>query len=98
MKIMTKEWVKDFELHELIVALEPNSDKKIPFVFTNGGTDCVAKEDLHTVKTNLNLADKENELSFVMLPDTFETDLDFLGDGTEINEKTYKNDFLFQYL
>ncbi|MDE6585536.1 MAG: hypothetical protein K2K80_02510, partial [Clostridia bacterium] len=32
------------------------------------------------------------------LPDTFETDLDFLGDGTEINEKTYKNDFLFQYL
>ena len=98
MKKMTKEWVKDIELHELIVALTPNTNKKVPFVFMNGGTDCVAKDDLHTVKTNFNMSERENEISFIMLPDTFDLKIDFLIDGEEINETACRNDFLLQYL
>ena len=98
MKLMTKEWARDIELHDIIVALTPNTDKKVPLVFTNGGTDCIAKQDLKTVKTNFNMSEKENELSFVMLPDTFDLEFDFLGDGKEINETTCTNDFLLQYL
>lgn len=98
MKIMTKEKFKDLEFHDLLLMLKPNTDKKIPFVITNGGTDCVAKEDLHTVKTNLNVTEKENEISFVMLPDTIDLEIDYLGDGEVINEETRKKDFLIQYL
>lgn len=87
MKVMTKEWYKDIEFHDLIVMLEPNTHKKIPFVFTNGGEDCVAKEHLHTVKTNFDLTEKENEMSFVMLPDTIDLEIDLLGDGEEINKR-----------
>ena len=97
MKILTKEVEKDFEFHNLIIALEPKTNKKVPFVFTNGGTEGVAKEDLHTVKTNFDFSEKENEISFVMLPDTFEYDVDFLNSGT-VNEKSCRTDFLIQYL
>ncbi|MDE6442583.1 MAG: DUF4085 domain-containing protein [Clostridia bacterium] len=98
MKILTKEWRKDIDFHDLIIMLEPNTHKKIPFVFTDGGKDCVAKEHLHTIKTNFNLSEKENEISFVMLPDTIALEIDLLGDGEVINEKTCTNDFLIQYL
>lgn len=98
MKKMTKEWIKDLEFQDLIVTLEPNTAKKIPFIFMNGGTEFVAKKDLYTVKTNLNVTEKENQISFVMLPDCFILDMDFLGDGKKINEKTCRNDFLLQYL
>ena len=64
MKIFTKEWVKDIEFHDLILMLEKNTGIRIPFIFINGGTECVAKEDLYTVKTNLNVTDKENEIKF----------------------------------
>lgn len=98
MKIMTKELFKDLEFHDLIVTLEQNSGKRIPFVFTNGGTECIAKEDLHKVKTNLNVTEKENELSFVLLPDTFNLEITYLEDGKTTNYITCKNDFLLQYL
>ncbi|MDE5897548.1 MAG: DUF4085 domain-containing protein [Clostridia bacterium] len=98
MRIMTKEWVKNLEFHDLIVMLEPVSKKKIPFVFTNGGTEAVAKEDLYTVTTDFNVSDTENQLNFVMLPDSFDLEIDFLGDGRKINERTCRNDFMLQYL
>lgn len=98
MKTMTKEWVKSLEFHDLIIMLEPTSNKKIPFVFTNGGTDIVKKEDLITVKTKLNVTEKENEISYIMLPDTFDLDFDFLNDEIAESEKTHKNYFLLQYL
>ena len=56
MKCLTKEWLKDMELHDIIVMLKPNTNKKLPFVFTDGGTECVAQEDLYTVKTKLNIS------------------------------------------
>ena len=98
MKYLTKEWLKDVQLHDLIVILKPNTNKMLPFVFTNGGTESVAQEDLYTVKTNLDVTEKENEISFVMLPETFDIGFDYLGDGEVINEETCKNDFLFEYL
>lgn len=97
MNFMTKEWLKEFEYLDLIVTLQPSSRKKIPFVLLNG-TDCVAKEDLYTVKTDFNLSDNENDLSFVMLPDSINLGIDLLGDGINLNEKICKNDFLIQYL
>jgi len=98
MKIFTKEWVKDIEFHDLILMLEKNTGIRIPFIFMNGGTECVAKEDLYTVKTDLNVTDKENEIKFVMLPNTIDLELNFLDINNKINEETCKNDFLLQYL
>ena len=98
MKVMTKQWVKDYDFLDLITTLEPNSGKRVPFVFTNGGTECVAKEDLYTVKTDFNLTEKDNEINFIMLPEVFDLEVNFFGDGNKINEKTCKNDFLIQYL
>lgn len=98
MKILTKEWVKDFDFLELMLMLKPNSNKKIPFVFTNGGTENVANEDLRTVKTNFNFTEKDNELNFVMLPDTFNLESYYFGNGKIINEKICRQNFLYQYL
>lgn len=98
MKVMTKEWVKDYDFHDLSIALTPNSHKEMPFVFTNGGTESVAKEHLHTVKTNFNFSENENEMSFVMLPDTFNLDFDYLDDCKHLDGSTRTNDFLYQYV
>lgn len=95
MKTLTKEWVKDLELHELNVLLDTNSDKKVPFVFLNGG-EGVAEKDLYTVKTNFDLAEKENEISFIMLPEAFYLDCDFWGECKN-REKGYAKDFRVQY-
>jgi len=90
MKIFTKEWVKDIEFHDLILMLEKNTGIRIPFIFMNGGTECVAKEDLYTVKTDLNVTDKENEIKFVMLPNTIDLELNFLDINNKINEENVK--------
>lgn len=98
MKVLTKEWLKDLELHDLRCRLTPNSNIKIPLVFTNGGTDSIAKEDLHTVKTNLNVSGKENEISFIMVPDTFMLDTEYLKDAVLPDVKSVEDDFLMQYI
>lgn len=95
MKRLTKEWVKDFELQELITVL--SSKKKVPFAFTNGGTESVAEKDLITVKTDFNLTDKENEISFLILPEVLFFDYDFLSGDREMNDEELKNNLLFQY-
>ena len=92
MKKMTKEWVKDYKLLELVYTFKPISKNKIPFVFTNGGAECIAKKDLYTVKTNFAISEKENEFNFIMLPDTF--DLNLFG----YDEKFCANNFLSQYI
>ena len=98
MKIMTKEWVKDSDFLDLIVMLTPNTKIKRPLVFLNGGTENIAKDNLHTVKTNLNVTDKENEIQFVMAPDTYGLDLEYLSDCEDMDEKTCKNEFQLLYL
>lgn len=95
MKVLTKEWVKNLEFHELIVLLDGKSNKKIPFVILNGG-EGVAEKDLHTLKTNFNLTEKENEISFVMLPEAFYLDPDFALYGKS-KEDRYASDFHLQY-
>ena len=97
MKILTKEWYKELEYHNLIVTLEPHSYKKIPFIFLNGGEECVAKEDLYTVKSNFNLTEKENEIKFILLPEVFDLELGFLNDSEVINDKMRREDFILQY-
>ena len=94
MKRLTKEWVKDYELQELISIF--SSKKKVPFAFTNGGTESVAEKDLITVKTDFNLTDKENEISFLILPEVLFFDYDFLSGDREMNDEELKNKLLFQ--
>lgn len=95
MKVLTKEWVKDLDFHELILLLDTNSEKKVPFVFLNGG-EGVAEKDLRTVKTNFNLTEKENAIGFVMLPEAFYLDADFALNGRSKADR-YASDFKLQY-
>lgn len=81
-----------------MVLIKSANRQKIPFVFTNGGTEMIAKEDLNTFKTNLNVTDKENEIEFVMLPDTFDFLIEYYSNATEPDRKSLKEDFLIQYV
>lgn len=71
MKVLTKEWMKNFELGALLRIVNANTKRKIPLVFLNGGTENVG-EGLRTFKTNLDVSDKENQLSFIMVSDIYD--------------------------
>ena len=98
MKVLTKKWLRDYELNAIVGALSPFTDEKMPFVFTNGGTNIIAKKDLHTVKTNFNLSDKENEINFCMIPNTFAYYGDYLKNANEPEYRSIEADFLSQYV
>lgn len=98
MKFLTKKWLMDYELHEIQCLLKPQTNKKIPFIFTNSGTESIAKENLHTVETDLNLTDKENKIDFIMLPDTFDYLIEYHNDATEPDRKSLEEDFKVQYV
>ncbi len=71
MKVLTKEWIKDFELGDLMRIVNSESVKKFPLVFLNGGNEDVGK-DLNLFKTNLELTDKENEMGFILVSNWFD--------------------------
>ena len=71
MKVLTKEWIKDFELGDLMRIVNSESVKKFPLVFLNGGNKDVGK-DLNLFKTNLELTDKENEIGFILVSNWFD--------------------------
>ncbi len=98
MKVLTKKWLRDYELNAIVGALSPFTDEKMPFVFTNGGTNIIAKKDLHTVKTNFNLSDKENEINFCMIPNTFAYYGDYFKNANEPEYRSIEADFLSQYV
>lgn len=98
MKVLTKEWLNDCNLCGVAHMLNDKTDKKIPFVFTNGETDCIAKEDLHTVKTNLNVTDRANSISFVLLPDIFEYCPEYSETAIEPERASFEDDFFAQYI
>lgn len=99
MKKLTKQWHKDYELGMFLGNIETQTPRKqIPLVFFNGGTEKIIDgKSLRTVKTNLNVTEKENELTFMLLPDTFFY-LPVSDDDTEPEMQTYENQFLNQYL
>lgn len=98
MKVLTKEWLNDCNLCSVAHMLNDKTDKKIPFVFMNGEADCIAKEDLHTIKTNLNVTDKENSISFVLLPDIFEYCPEYSETALEPERASFEDDFFAQYI
>lgn len=98
MKVLTKEWINDCNLCSVAYMLNDKTDKKIPFVLMNGDTDCIAKEDLHTVKTNLNITDKENSISFVLLPDVYEYYPEYSETAIEPDRASFEDDFFVQYI
>ncbi len=97
MKHLTKEWLKDMELNELRNMFTESPDQKLPLIFTNGGAEGIAKKDLHTVKTKFNLTEKENEINFVLVPDTFYFYPEYRKSATEPDRKSAEEDFLVTY-
>ncbi|MDE6473918.1 MAG: DUF4085 family protein [Clostridia bacterium] len=96
MKVLTKELYKHVELNEIILALSKNNGI-MPVVFLNGGYEGVAERDIKTVKTQLDVTEKENQLSFMVLPSTFVSLSDFFEDAEEKAKHTPEIDFLSQY-
>lgn len=95
MKILTKEWIKDIDLGLLISMYDGRGERKIPLVFT-GDTAGIAKDDLLTVKTNFDMTEKENKISFVMVPDTFGFSEGY-SDIDNLEIKTSEDEFLSKY-
>lgn len=97
MRVLTKELTKKLELFELEYALKAETKNKMPVVFFNNGSDYVAESDLKTVKTNLDLPSKDNEMSFILLPETFVFFNEHSIDALEPEMISVENDFLSQY-
>lgn len=98
MKVLTKELRNDLELHEIYCALESREKRTIPLFFFNGSHEGIADNDIKTLKTNFNLSDRENELSFMLLPDTFMFFYDYFEDAKDEEMRSPENDFMYQYL
>ena len=97
MKVLTKEILKNFELHVLYCALNTTEKSFLPVLLFSGGYDGFAKSDIITVKSQFNLTDKENEVSFIILPSTFTFFNDYYKD--EIKQKrSAAKEFLSEYI
>ena len=97
MKVLTKELRNDLDLQELHCALGSTEKRTMPVIFLNG-VDCVAKEDIKTVRTQFNMSDKENELRFMVMPATFTFFTDYDEEASEREMHSPENDFLSQYV
>lgn len=97
MKVLTKELNNDLDLHEIQVAVNSIAKRTMPVFFLDGSHEGVVESDIKTVRTKLNVTDKENELKFMILPAsfTFFTDYDDFAAGQGI--RTPEEDFLSLY-
>lgn len=97
MKVLNKELIKDLELSDIQYILEANYNEKFPIAFLNGNTSSEGKSDLITVKTNLNFTQEENEIKFLLVPDTFIFSSKYYDDAIEPDMKSLQADFISQY-